>query len=175
MPFIPDPEAAKLKDGVKFLRELQMKMTLDTGEVRVPHVRIEHREGLPVLTLPKKRRRLRNVPVRRAIRWAWHQTMKRSFSQSIRSIVEMVAGVRGHVNLTMWRDPDNLMVWNGTCDDCGAEFKVMPAYWRVFPHGLVFKGMAYVDDCPTPQPIREVPRKPKAEPFSRLLRPIPRL
>lgn len=164
--FIPDPEA--LKDGTQFLRELRFRIAHDDGRLVLPVVRIESRGTTGTFTKRKKKRRV-YIPIDRPSRWAYRQTMKRRFSRKIRDIVVMVAGVRRHMNLSLWRDSENMFTWHGVCQDCGATLWVGPGFWLARPGTLRFRGMAFVDDCPKTQPVRAMPKRPEIQPFSRLL------
>jgi hypothetical protein len=165
--FIPDPKA--LDEGELLIRNIKFKLRLDSGDVVIPRVRIEHRAGKSAFR-PVRRRRRGNVPLVRSSGWAYRDAMKRSFSRKIREIVTMVAGVRAHRNLTLWRDPDNLMIWHGRCDDCGLPLWVGPGFWMARPGSLTFRGRAFIDTCASPQERRKPEPKPKPEPFSRLFK-----
>lgn len=170
--FVPDPKA--LEEGAQLIRNIKFRLKLDDGTVCIPRVRIEHHASKSAFKRKRTRRR-KNVPLVRSTHWAHRETMKRSFSKKIRDIVLMVAGVRGHRNLTMWREPDNLMIWHGTCNDCGFPLRVGPGYWRARPGSLIFTGRAFIAPCPSPQEIRKVERKPALPPFSKLFRLPPKM
>jgi hypothetical protein len=167
--FIPDPAA--LQEGTQLLRELRFRLKRADGDIIIPRVRIEHRASKSTFQVRRRKRRRRNVPLVRPHQWAYRETMKKNFSRKIRDIIVMVAGVRGHRNLTLWRDAANLMIWHGECRDCGMTLWVGPGYWKLRPGTLRFRGMMFVDECPNPQQptIKRVAPKPPAPPFSRLL------
>jgi hypothetical protein len=146
-----DRHRRRFTGGQLFLRELTYAVQLDEDADRIvlPRLRLQVLDNPPSWLPPRKRKRKRKSPFPSiSTKKYLHSYRLRKW---MRSLVEIIAGERRHLRVTMVQDPESApLEWDGRCDSCGSTFWVR-GRWSDSPGSLpTIGGMAFMQDCGTP-------------------------